>query len=199
MTPSDRPSKTADDEAAIAAGREKHEAPIEVTPVVIEKVAAVVQNATDAAAELVTTGLREAADKVEGREDKVAGKLEASDAEKARLLAIDNSRKFVLAIILGLAAIIVPGVPAIIAAIYGRHTAVEIEKVKEIGEENRKTSQDIHAAVNSNMRQQLFSSVMHLRRIASLTKDPGDQEALEVAEAALAEHDRNQAKTDAKE
>lgn len=185
MTPADRPSKTAADEAAIAAGREKHEAVVEVTPVVIEKVAAVVQNATDAAATLVTTGLKEAAVEVAGPVATVAQDLKAADAEKARLLAIDNSRKFVLAVILGLAAIVVPGVPAIIAAFYGRDNAVQIEKV--------------HKLVNSNYGTQL-KLVVNSARIAAESRGlPADIEAYEAAKAALDEHNRQQALIDAKE
>lgn len=180
MTPADRPSKTAADEAAIAAGREKHEAPIEVTPVVIEKVAAVVQNATDAAATLVTEGLKTAADKVEGREDKVAQKLETSNAEDREERREESSRRFWQTWWSSL--------PAIIAAVGALFAAWRSNDAALTGRDNNNQIRIVHKKVNSSMQYQLELTAESARKLADGIPTDENLEAARIAEEALAAH-----------
>lgn len=188
MTPADA-KRTAAEQAQIAAGREKHEA---VAPVKVVEESQAVQDTTKEAAGLADDQRKEAAGVVASREGGVKDDLETQDAGRATALTAAADRlerrdtlKFALAVLTLL-------VPLCASIVQGCNQGREIEKVKQTGI-------DIHSAVNSSMRQFLHSQVVDKKIMAA--DKPGDVErlrAVKLAEDALAEHDRNQAKTDAK-
>lgn len=56
----------------------------------------------------------------------------------------------------------------------------------------RKTAKEIHTLVNSNMAVQLALNSVLARRMANKTKDPDDERAAVISEAALRKHQNQQ-------
>lgn len=80
-------------------------------------------------------------------------------------------------------------------AVVMENTATQNEKLEEIHKvatEAKKTGEDVHTLVNSNMGTQLRISMVALRRVAELTNHPDDKAAAELAEKSYHDHQNKQ-------
>lgn len=77
-------------------------------------------------------------------------------------------------------------------------TDTKLNDIAEVTTNTNKTASEVHTLVNSNMEVQLKISMVALRRLSQLTKDPDDIAAFEAAEKLYKEHIEKQSEVDGK-
>lgn len=75
----------------------------------------------------------------------------------------------------------------------------KLDGIAAVALDTQKTGEQVHTLVNSNMGVQLRISMIALKRLADLTKDPDDIAAAEQATKLYREHEAKQAKVDEKD
>jgi hypothetical protein len=68
----------------------------------------------------------------------------------------------------------------------------QLTEIAKVGVETQKTTEAVHVLVNSAMSKALNVAAVALRRVATLTKDPEDEKAAKLAEAAYRDHEAKQ-------